>query len=200
MFLYFFFFFFFFNDTATTEIYTLSLHDALPIPKVSALLLAVAVDERVASVTIEIIHDQVNGLSEGILFDDMPHHASERGARTIRCRRGEVPPGLWLNDTKYVRRAAPFVLIVLLGWAARLGRDRRAHIGVQRYRLFVQANDRLGAIVGLFIDGQHVLHLPDVLLVQFRDAPHFFPATASGRGFVAKPGLSPALLWGPVCA
>src|SRR5215475_16061222 len=32
-----FFFFFFFNDTATTEIYTLSLHDALPI---SARLLA----------------------------------------------------------------------------------------------------------------------------------------------------------------
>src|SRR5215203_7038012 len=30
--LFFFFFFFFFNDTATTEIYTLSLHDALPIP------------------------------------------------------------------------------------------------------------------------------------------------------------------------
>src|SRR5690348_17498296 len=30
-FLSFFFFFFFFNDTATTEIYTLSLHDALPI-------------------------------------------------------------------------------------------------------------------------------------------------------------------------
>src|SRR5205823_14069678 len=30
-FLLFFFFFFFFHDTATTEIYTLSLHDALPI-------------------------------------------------------------------------------------------------------------------------------------------------------------------------
>src|SRR2546425_6067678 len=28
-------FFFFFNDTATTEIYTLSLHDALPISPVS---------------------------------------------------------------------------------------------------------------------------------------------------------------------
>src|SRR5438105_8224785 len=36
-----FFFFFFFNDTATTEIYTLSLHDALPI-----LTLATAVDYR----------------------------------------------------------------------------------------------------------------------------------------------------------
>src|SRR5258708_29896373 len=30
-------FFFFFNDTATTEIYTLSLHDALPISRLSAL-------------------------------------------------------------------------------------------------------------------------------------------------------------------
>src|SRR6266571_2715640 len=30
--------FFFFNDTATTEIYTLSLHDALPISPVSAVL------------------------------------------------------------------------------------------------------------------------------------------------------------------
>src|SRR5256885_13102187 len=33
-----FYFFFFFNDTATTEIYTLSLHDALPIcPRSSAM-------------------------------------------------------------------------------------------------------------------------------------------------------------------
>src|SRR5260221_8864669 len=33
---FFFFFFFFFNDTATTEIYTLSLHDALPICRIAA--------------------------------------------------------------------------------------------------------------------------------------------------------------------
>src|SRR5215211_9562854 len=32
-FFFFFCFFFFFNDTATTEIYTLSLHDALPISR-----------------------------------------------------------------------------------------------------------------------------------------------------------------------
>ena len=32
-FFFFFVFYFFFNDTATTEIYTLSLHDALPISK-----------------------------------------------------------------------------------------------------------------------------------------------------------------------
>ena len=148
---------------------------------------------------IEVIHDKVDGLGEGILFDDMPDHASELGAGTIRCRRGEVPPGLWLHDAKYVRRAAPLVLIVLFGWLPRLGWDRRAHIGVQRYRFFVQANHRLGCIVRPFIDGQHVLHLLDVLFIQFRDAPHFFPATASGRGFAAKSGLSPAPLWGPVC-
>src|SRR5258708_8694129 len=34
------FFFFFFNDTATTEIYTLSLHDALPILAAFAYLLS----------------------------------------------------------------------------------------------------------------------------------------------------------------
>src|SRR2546426_11509334 len=33
LFIYLYFFFFFFNDTATTEIYTLSLHDALPISR-----------------------------------------------------------------------------------------------------------------------------------------------------------------------
>src|SRR2546426_11907232 len=36
------FFFFFFNDTATTEIYTLSLHDALPISE----------SQRISSVTL----------------------------------------------------------------------------------------------------------------------------------------------------
>src|SRR5688572_30880931 len=33
--IYYYFFFFFFNDTATTEIYTLSLHDALPISPIA---------------------------------------------------------------------------------------------------------------------------------------------------------------------
>src|SRR5215475_15835447 len=41
MLLFFFIFFFFFNDTATTEIYTLSLHDALPIRYIPACSVAV---------------------------------------------------------------------------------------------------------------------------------------------------------------
>src|SRR5256885_7312715 len=45
-----FFFFFFFNDTATTEIYTLSLHDALPISAIPPLsyLLGKGIYGRVA--------------------------------------------------------------------------------------------------------------------------------------------------------
>src|SRR6266436_9444464 len=50
--MYFFFFFFFFNDTATTEIYTLSLHDALPIWSIGisvCVSLAVGASPRSAS-------------------------------------------------------------------------------------------------------------------------------------------------------
>src|SRR5260370_20197472 len=37
-------FFFFFNDTATTEIYTLSLHDALPISRLGLAVILVGQD------------------------------------------------------------------------------------------------------------------------------------------------------------
>ena len=40
-------FFFFFNDTATTEIYTLSLHDALPISKGEDLLARAELDSAI---------------------------------------------------------------------------------------------------------------------------------------------------------
>src|SRR5256884_9875103 len=43
------FFFFFFNDTATTEIYTLSLHDALPIFTILTVLTAALLLQVVAS-------------------------------------------------------------------------------------------------------------------------------------------------------
>jgi hypothetical protein len=58
----------------------------------------------------------------------------------------------------------------------------------------------LGGIMGLLVDRQHVFHLLDVRLVQLGDAPHFFPATASTRGFAAKLGLSLGPPWEPVSA
>src|SRR6185369_8423855 len=51
---FFYFFFFFFNDTATTEIYTLSLHDALPIYQLFYLRKKIG-RQRVRTYTDEII-------------------------------------------------------------------------------------------------------------------------------------------------
>src|SRR5215510_16544704 len=45
---FFLFFFFFFNDTATTEIYTLSLHDALPIAALEVSSSTVSIRFRVS--------------------------------------------------------------------------------------------------------------------------------------------------------
>src|SRR5690349_25036639 len=52
--LFFFFFFFFFNDTATTEIYTLSLHDALPISAGPARSRAVALWSATSAVALAV--------------------------------------------------------------------------------------------------------------------------------------------------
>src|SRR5713226_5136961 len=121
--------------------------------------------------------------------------AAERlGVAVVKCRPdfGSTTPNTFAN-------AAPFILVVLLGWLAWFGRYRRAHVGVQLHRFLIQANDGLSRIVGFLIDGQHVFHLLDVFLVQLRHAPHFFPATASTRGFAARPGLSLVPHLGQVC-
>src|SRR2546428_10257288 len=71
-----FFFFFFFNDTATTEIYTLSLHDALPI---SQQFPGAGQDEG----------DRVRGraLRPGELGDRSEEHTSELQSRSdLVCR------------------------------------------------------------------------------------------------------------------
>src|SRR5437016_12685721 len=56
-----FFFFFFFNDTATTEIYTLSLHDALPILVVDRLRTHITHREKEVCWKFP-LHHQVPGL------------------------------------------------------------------------------------------------------------------------------------------
>src|SRR3712207_7126548 len=49
-------FFFFFNDTATTEIYTLSLHDALPISPQAQRVGAVGVDLELDDLLVQAEH------------------------------------------------------------------------------------------------------------------------------------------------
>src|SRR2546425_12981709 len=68
-----FFFFFFFNDTATTEIYTLSLHDALPISltvesRNGAILIRperrYSLDDLVSKITAKNRHEETDWRSE----------------------------------------------------------------------------------------------------------------------------------------
>src|SRR6267154_6032652 len=65
--------FFFFNDTATTEIYTLSLHDALPISRRSELCQAVHLAE----------------LRHGLLLVRAPARGARRPHADRRHRRGD---------------------------------------------------------------------------------------------------------------
>src|SRR2546430_4579617 len=64
---FFFFFFFFFNDTATTEIYTLSLHDALPISRIWAELHEKAFRRLGGSPRVVVL----DNLKEGVLSPDI---------------------------------------------------------------------------------------------------------------------------------
>src|SRR6266540_7510519 len=59
------FFFFFFNDTATTEIYTLSLHDALPI-SLAVLETASAGQEGVATAAMQLANVLSIALGTGL--------------------------------------------------------------------------------------------------------------------------------------
>ena len=66
-------FFFFFNDTATTEIYTLSLHDALPI----------SLDESLFGAEGLEFYDKINLLKGGIVFSDVVNTVSSTYAKEI---------------------------------------------------------------------------------------------------------------------
>src|SRR5271165_3171098 len=111
-----------------------------------------------------------------------------------------MPPRFRLHAAEDVGRATALVLVVAPGHVSRTSRLRSANVPVQHYRLFVDANHRLLLRERPFIESQNVFHAPDVLLIQFRHAPHFFPATASGRGSEEGCAPSPALHAPPVCA
>src|SRR5690554_6997257 len=77
------FLFFFFNDTATTEIYTLSLHDALPIFEAEAAMLG----QPVSMLIPEVIGFKLTGkLREGITATDLVLTRSEEHTSELQSR------------------------------------------------------------------------------------------------------------------
>ena len=85
---------FFFNDTATTEIYTLSLHDALPIyAKVSGKIIGVSVLLRTRPFTMELVNLAVEESCQGRgVGKRLIRHAVET-ARNAGCTVLEVGTG-----------------------------------------------------------------------------------------------------------
>src|SRR5215467_9015435 len=78
----FFVFFFFFNDTATTEIYTLSLHDALPIDHAAA---TAAVHVRLARPL------GVDTRTAAAAVIDIVNHAMAEALKIVSVQRGHDP-------------------------------------------------------------------------------------------------------------
>ena len=91
--------FFFFNDTATTEIYTLSLHDALPILRV-----VIAVDPSGAGDEDILEHDAIGIVAAGLGIDGNAYILEDNTVRVGPATWGKVA-----TDT-YDRRQADMIV------------------------------------------------------------------------------------------
>ena len=167
-----------------------SIVNSKPVPKLSAFLFAKCIDQRFSAVNIEIVHDEVDGLCIGILIYDGFNNMSELRGGSVGSRRSEVATGLRFHNPKHISCATSFVFVIRSYRFPWFRRPRRAYVCVQCYRLLVQANYRFVRLIRFLIDRQYILHPFDVVPVQFCHAPHFFPATALGRGFQAALGWS----------
>ena len=156
--------------------------DGKAVPDRPASFLSEIVGEGFPAMDVQVIHHHVNRSRPGIAA----HHRLQRLGKfwrgAVGGRQGEMPTSFRLHGAEDIGGAASFVLVVPFRRPAGGSGNRRPDVGVQRDRLLVQADHRFRSGVGLFIGCQNVFHLLDVLRIQFRHAPHFFPATASGRG------------------
>src|SRR2546427_11273080 len=82
-----FFFFFFFNDTATTEIYTLSLHDALPIFIVLVMMLLTLTSSFLLYSHFEVaLLDEIQGQTESLSKRSEEHTSELQSQSNLVCR------------------------------------------------------------------------------------------------------------------
>src|SRR5260221_8955596 len=92
--------FFFFNDTATTEIYTLSLHDALPISPI--ITMAVVSGSFISNSTASLVGVPIMGSPTKEAVERSEEHTSELQSHSdLVCR-------LLLEKKKITGHATPF--------------------------------------------------------------------------------------------
>ena len=170
------------------------------LPQPTASLFSKSFHQNFAGVGTQVVHDQMDGIGLPIASGDIQQVIGKLSRAASRSHLGEVPSRLGLDPANHVGGSATLVFIVSPGNSSWLHRDRGTGVGMQHYRLLVDADHWCPLAHRLFIQPQQLLHAGDVLLVQLRHAPHFFPATASGRGFPAAPGWFLALPVVPTCA
>ena len=147
-------------------------------PDLVSELLAVHVHYRLPAMRVQIVHNQMNGRGRLVMHGQFEQHLGELVGGPVRRRPGKVPARFGFYGAEYIRGSTAFVFVIAFRNLTRCRRLWWPDIGVQRDRPFIQANDRFGRFQWAFVDLENVLHLADVLGCQFRDAPHFFPATA----------------------
>src|SRR3954447_7697826 len=130
----------------------------------------------------------MNCLRFRVLNGQMRDGLCELRRRTIRRGEGEMTARLGLYRAEDIRRSAALVFIVASRSPSWCGGRGGADISMECNRLLIQTHRRFLEIIGPFIGLQNILHLGDVLVIEFGHTPHFFPATASGRGGGAEPG------------
>jgi hypothetical protein len=152
--------------------------NAEPIPEPVTYLLTVKVGQRFSPVNVEVVEDQVDGRRFRVMVRQPADHLCKLGPRTVRRGKRKMLARFRLDRAEDIRCATPLLFVVIPCFVARRNRRRRPHMSMQSDRLFVQTNDWFRRMVRLFIGLQNILHVADVVLIQFRHAPHFFPATA----------------------
>ena len=123
----------------------------------------------------QIVHHQVDGAGLWIVSHNFYKIVGELCRAAVGSRFGEMASSLGFNSAKDVGRAAPFIFAVAAQNLSRTHRPRRTNIGMQHHWFFVYTGRRRVLRERLFVDGQYVFHAGDELLIQFRNAPHFFP-------------------------
>src|SRR5689334_24679835 len=87
-------FFFFFNDTATTEIYTLSLHDALPILPATSIMTGTALAPTLMSLPVAVIDEPLvtdaSTMLRMKLIENAPPMATDRKSTRLNSSHSSI--------------------------------------------------------------------------------------------------------------
>src|SRR6266699_3171982 len=141
----------------------------------------------------------MDGVRLRVADRNLQHVVGKLGRRAGGRHLGEVLPRFRFDSAEHVGGAATLLFAIAPRHSSRPHGQGRTNLLGEHHRFLIHPNHRFPFTQRLFVHGQDVFHPPDVLLIQFRHAPHFFPATASGRGFPAKPESFPVPLAEPVC-